>query len=78
MSHTAHPLWELKGEVTETMMTGNTADISQFTELAWYQWVYFRDTTIAFPDHKEALGRYLCPTFDVGLAMCAKFLRDNL
>ena len=36
MSHTAYPLWDLKGEVPETVMTGNTADVSQFDELGWY------------------------------------------
>ena len=77
MSHTAHPLWELKGEVPETVMTGNTADISQFADLAWYDWVFFRDTTIAFPDDKEVLGKYLGPSFDIGPAMCAKFLKEN-
>eukprot|EP00957_Ditylum_brightwellii_P033928 2570511-Ditylum_brightwellii.AAC.1 len=29
---------ELKGEVPETVMTDNTAGISQFADLAWYQW----------------------------------------
>eukprot|EP00957_Ditylum_brightwellii_P033927 2570510-Ditylum_brightwellii.AAC.1 len=77
MSHTAHPLWELKGEVPEIVMIGNTADISQFADLAWGQWVYFRDTTKAFPEDKEVLGRYLGPSFDVGPAMHAKFLKEN-
>eukprot|EP00957_Ditylum_brightwellii_P170395 12970425-Ditylum_brightwellii.AAC.1 len=77
ISHTAHHLWELKGEIPETVMTGNTADISQFVGLAWYQWVYFRDTTIAFPDDKEVLGRYLGPSFDVGPAVCTKFLKES-
>eukprot|EP00957_Ditylum_brightwellii_P206297 15347729-Ditylum_brightwellii.AAC.2 len=58
-------------------MTGNTAKISQFADLAWYQWVYVRDTTIAFLEDKEVLGRYLGPSFDIGPAMCAKFLKEN-
>eukprot|EP00957_Ditylum_brightwellii_P205724 15345117-Ditylum_brightwellii.AAC.1 len=77
MSHTAHPLWELKDEAPETVMAGNTANISHFSDLPWYQWVYLRDTTIAFPEDKEMLGRYLGPSFDVGPAMCAKFLKEN-
>eukprot|EP00957_Ditylum_brightwellii_P057736 4377613-Ditylum_brightwellii.AAC.1 len=75
--HTTHPLWELKDEVPETVMTGNTADISQFADLAWYQWVYFRNNTIAFPEEKEVLRRYLGSIFDAGPAMCAKFLKEN-
>lgn len=77
MSHTAYPLWELKGEVPETVMTGNTADISQFAELGWYEWVKLKDTTISYPDSQWILGRYLGPSFDIGPAMCAKLLKAN-
>ena len=76
MSHTAHPLWELQGETPETVMTGNTADISQFAELDWYQWCMVHDD-LGFPDSKMVLMRYLGPSWDVGPAMCNKFLKAN-
>jgi hypothetical protein len=30
-------------------MTGSTADLLDIAEFKWYQWVYFRDTAIQFP-----------------------------
>ena len=42
MSHTAHPLYALKGEVPETVMQGSTSDISLYAELMWYEFVYRR------------------------------------
>ena len=49
-SHTAHDVYMLEGEVPETMMTGQTAGISNLCEYKWYEWVMFRD----------ALASYLC------------------
>ena len=77
MSHTAYNLWELQGQVPETIMTGQTADISQYADIAFYDWVMFRDTAVEYPESPLILGRYLGPSFDVGPAMCAKFLKEN-
>ena len=35
-SHTAHDIWQLRGEVPQTKMLGQTADTSQLFELGWY------------------------------------------
>ena len=43
-SHTASNVFSLQGEVPETMVSGETTDISQFCEFGWYEWVKFRDT----------------------------------
>ena len=40
-SNTAHDIFELNGEVPETLVSGETSDISQFCELEWYEWVKF-------------------------------------
>ena len=64
-------------EVPETVMSGQTSDISIWVQHEWYDWVKFRDTAIPFPDDKEALGRYLGPSIDVGPAMTAKILKAN-
>ena len=77
MSHTAHPIWQSKGRVPETVMTGHTADISQFAEVGWYDWIQFKDTQIGYPESQWNLGRYLCPSFDVEPAICAKILNEN-
>jgi hypothetical protein len=39
----------------------------------------FRNTvnTIAFPDKRLTLGRYLRPAIDIGLALTAKILKQN-
>ncbi len=44
------------GQVPETIMTGNTADISHIAEFAWFDWVMFWDNAPAYPDDKMALG----------------------
>ena len=76
-SNTAHNLFELNGEVPEASVSGETSDISHFCELEWYQWVYFHDSAIPFPEDKEVLGRYCGPSIDVGPAMRIKILKAN-
>ncbi len=56
------------------MMSGKTADISQFCELSGYKWVKFCSTTISFPEDLLMLGKYLGPSIDVGPAMTTKIL----
>ncbi len=58
-------------------MSGETADISQFCELAWYDWIMYRPGTIEYPDKPLRLGRYLGPAIDVGPAMTTKILKQN-
>ena len=65
-SQTANGHYHLKGEVPETVMSGETADISKFAEYSWYEWIKFRDTTVAYPKTKLILGRYLGPSTNIG------------
>ena len=67
--HTAHDIPTLNGQVPETMVTGNTADISELVEFGWYEWIYYRDATGSFPLPKEELGRCLGPSENVGSRM---------
>jgi hypothetical protein len=76
-SHTAHNIFLLKGEVPETLINGQTADISEIAEFKWYEWVYFHDKIVQWPADKEVLGRYLGPAVDIGPAMAAKILKQN-
>ena len=76
-SNTAHDIFELAGQVPETVMSGETSDISQLCELGWYEWSKFRDVAAPFPEDKPVLGRYLGPSVDIGPAMTAKFLKHN-
>ena len=48
-SHTAHTAYELQGEVPETIMTGQTAEISNICEYDWYEWVMFLGNVTSHP-----------------------------
>ena len=61
-SHTALPMYQLHGQLPESVMTGQTADISHICEFGWYWWVYYNDPPGTFPEGKWHLGRYLGPT----------------
>jgi hypothetical protein len=65
------------GQVPETIMTGNTANISHIAEFGWYDWVVYHDNKPSFPDDKLILGRYLGPAIDTGSALTAKILKSN-
>ncbi len=58
-------------------MSGETTDISQFCELAWYNWVMYCPGTIDYPNEPLRLGKYLGTAIDVGPAMTAKILQHN-
>ena len=76
-SLTALDIYGLSGQVPETIVSGETADISPFAAFKWYQWVMYRNTTASFPDDKMVLGRDLGPAIDVGPAMTRKVLKSN-
>ena len=76
-SLTCHDHFELNGQVPETVVLGETADISLFCEFGFYDWVYFRDTSQPFPEDKEVLGRYLGPAQDVSPARAAVIIKEN-
>ncbi len=40
-SHSTNSVYCLNGEVPETYMSRETAEISQFCELAWYNWIMY-------------------------------------
>ena len=75
--HTAHDIPTLNGQVPETVVTGNTADISELVEFGWYEWIYYRDATGSFPLPEEELGRYLGPSENVGSKMSMWSLKGN-
>ena len=67
--HTAHDIPTLNVQVFETVVTGNTAYISELVEFGWYQWVYYCNSTTSSPLPKEELGKYLGPSENVGSKM---------
>ena len=76
-SLTAHDIYKLDGQVPETLVMGNTADISALALFGWFEWVMFRDTVATYPDDKMVLGRDLGPAIDIGPAMTRKILKAN-
>ena len=76
-SYTALDKYELQGQVPETIMSGQTADISPFVELPFYAWVKFWDSLAKYPEPKEQVGRWLGPAINIGPAMMAKILKSN-
>jgi hypothetical protein len=67
----------IAGQVPETIMTGNTADISHIAEFGWYNWVMFHDNEPSYPDNKLILGCYLGPAINIGSALMANILKLN-
>jgi len=53
ISHTARGHYKLQNQVPETVLTGQTADISPLAEYRWYEWVKYLDYNLK----EEALGR---------------------
>jgi hypothetical protein len=49
------------GQVPETIMTGNTADISHIAEFAWFDWVMSRDEVSGYPNNKMTLSPLALP-----------------
>ena len=46
--HTANVHSNLKCDVPETVMSGETDDISEFYKHGWYDWIKFWDTTVVY------------------------------
>jgi hypothetical protein len=44
------------GQVPETLITGETADISRICQFGWYDWVMYHDPA-KFPDNKLTLDQ---------------------
>ena len=76
-SHTALDQYELQGQVPETLISGQTADISPFVEFEWYDWIKIWDSEASFSHSKEVYSQWLGPSLDIGPAMTSKVLRQN-
>jgi ribosomal protein L31E len=76
-SCTALDIYELHGQVPETILSGQTADISPFVQHGWFDWIKWYDLQSTFPEPRERLGRWLGPSLDIGPAMTSKVLKEN-
>jgi hypothetical protein len=75
-SCSTNSIYMTAGRVPETIMSGETADISQICQFGWFDWVMYHDPA-KFPEDKATLGRYLGPAIDVGSMLTAKILMPN-
>ena len=76
-SATAKDIYKLNGQVPETMLRGDTFDISELCQYGFYDWIKFREPGATYPDDEMPYGRYLGPIDDVGSANSAKILQGN-
>lgn len=76
-SHTALDIFSLNGQVLETIVSGETADISPFALFKWYEWVMYCDTSVLFPEEQLVLRQDLGLAINIGPAMTQKILKDN-
>jgi len=68
-SLTAHDSLLLGTRTPEERITGRTPDISEFAHFSWFQWIWYRDTAMPFPQADVHLGRWIGVAQDVGQAM---------
>ena len=75
-SHTALDIFELNGNVPETLMKGRPADISRICQYGWFDWVEYLDSS-HFEDGAWVLGRYIGPSLDTGTMITSKVIASN-
>ena len=68
---------KIQGKVTDTVQSCQAADISQFAEHGWYDWVIFLDVITGKPNYKEFYDFCLRPTIYVGMETCTKIFVYN-
>ena len=72
---TASALLEYK--TPKEVVTGNTPDISEFTEYHLYQPCFYFNSADTFPNDKECLGRWLGVSHRVGQGLCYFIVNNN-
>ena len=74
--HTVNSIHETQGEVPQTIVTGDQADISWLAEFGWYEYVWYMSPEDTSMERKK-LGKYCGPFFNEGDAMSAKILTEK-
>ena len=67
----------MHGQVPQTIMSGETADISPYCEFEWFQCVMYYEPNATYPDDKCFMGCWLGPAVDVGSAMAYKVQKSS-
>jgi Reverse transcriptase (RNA-dependent DNA polymerase) len=66
---TAHDIPSLHDRVPCEVVEGNTPDISEYAQFDWYQYVWYHDPAVQFPDDARKIGRWVGVAHDVGSPM---------
>jgi transposase len=74
--YTANDIYVLHGRTPHEMVTGNTPDITEYTEFSWYEPIYYYDD-LPFPEAKRNIARWLGVAHRVGQALCYWILTNN-
>ena len=61
----------------ETLLSGQTTDISPFIEHEWYDFVKWFDHGSSFPEPKEVHVRWLGSSMEIGPSMRSKIIKSN-
>ena len=56
-SHAALDIYGLEGQVPETLMSDQAADISAIYEFEWFQWVIYYEPTETHPSDRVSIRR---------------------
>jgi hypothetical protein len=63
---TAHDIPSLGGRVPNEVVEGFTPDISEYAQFDWYEYVWYHDTRVQFPEDTRKLARWIGVAHDVG------------
>jgi len=74
---TAHPHFSLQGRTPYEIVTGNTPDISEYTDYSWYDTVWYHDQEATFPENTRILAKWLGVAHRVGQALCYYLLPSS-
>jgi Reverse transcriptase (RNA-dependent DNA polymerase) len=66
---TAHDIPTLQGRVPSEIIESNTPDISEYAQFEWYEYVWYLDPAVQFPEDAKKLGRWIGVAHDVGSPM---------
>jgi hypothetical protein len=61
----ASDLYILYGHTPYEMVTGDTPDISEYTDYEWYQPLWYYDH-VGFPNQRRNMGRWLGVAHEIG------------
>jgi hypothetical protein len=59
----------LHDRVPSEAIEGNIPDISEYAQFDWYEYVWYLDPVVKFPDEAKKLGRWIGVAHDVGSPM---------